>query len=56
MKKYKEDNIETSNDKDTLEWIRAYIEMYSTQHGFRLEFFMSPNFLKVTIYKMEERK
>ena len=56
MKKWTENIIETLNDKDTLERIRSYIEMYPTQKGFRLEFFMSPNFLKVIVYEMKERK
>lgn len=53
MEKIKEDYIKTRNDADSLGWIQMYMKKYPTEKGFRVEFFLSPKFIRATIYKIE---
>ena len=52
MEKIKEDYIKTANDNDSFHWIQSYMNQYPTEKGFRVEFFVSPKFIRVTVYKM----
>lgn len=52
MEKIIESYIDTSNDYESISWIQKYMEEFPTEKGFRVEFFLSPKFIRVTVYKM----
>lgn len=46
--------FETSNDEESLNKINETIKKYPTDKGYRIETFMSPKFVRITVYKMGE--
>lgn len=52
MKKIRDEMIETLSDNDSLTWVKPFIERYPTEKGFRLEFFFSPQFIRIMVYKI----
>ena len=46
--------LDTSGDEDSLMWITTFMSKYPTKDGYRIETFVSPNFVKIVIYKMVE--
>lgn len=54
MEKIKEVYIATHDDMQSYTMIKWYISNHPTEKGYRIETFVSPNFVRITIYK--ERK
>ncbi|MBO7731115.1 MAG: hypothetical protein J6S67_01130 [Methanobrevibacter sp.] len=54
MKKVLQKIIETSGDRDGIKELSIIINNYPTSEGFRVEGFISPNFIRITVYKVEE--
>ena len=53
MKKVQENLLQIENDADALRWIESAMNIYPVSKGFRIETFYSPNFLRLTVYKVE---
>ena len=51
MTKILESYTNTDNDSSSLKVLQYYIDRYPTEKGYRIEIFMSPKFVRVTIYK-----
>lgn len=56
MKLANEYLLETKNDEHSIKWITAMCKQYPTEKGFRVETFMSPNFVHVKVYKMGDNE
>ena len=54
MKKIYEIIEDTINDKDSLSVIGSFLNKYPTENGYRVECFISPKFIHVTVYKVGE--
>lgn len=52
--KVAEHYIDTTNDEDSLNWIASLLKVYPTNNGYRIESFMSPKFIRITVYKEEK--
>lgn len=52
MEKKVETMLETSSDKESLKWISVYLNNYPTKDGYRVESFISPRFVRITVYKV----
>ena len=53
MTKILESYTNTDNDFGSLEVLKDYMNRYPTEKGYRIETFMSPKFIRISIY--EER-
>lgn len=51
MEKINEVYIKTCNDWESISWIQKYMKQYPTEKGFRVECFLSPKFIRITIYE-----
>lgn len=56
MDKIRENYINTSGDEESYKWIQAFLKEYPTEKGYRIESFMSPKFIRVTVYDCGGRK
>lgn len=45
--------INTKNDEDSLNWIQTTLKIYPSEKGYRIESFVSPKFIRITVYKEE---
>ena len=52
MEKIHTEYLYTKDDRDSLQWIHYFVDKYPTEDGYRIETFMSPKFVRVTVYKM----
>ena len=44
--------LDTTGDEDSLMWITTFMNKYPTDKGYRIETFISPKFVRVTVYKV----
>ena len=51
MEKIREDYIHTKDDAESLKWLTEYMGLYKTERGYRVESFISPKFIRITVYK-----
>ena len=52
--KVAEHYMNTTDDEDSLNWVASLLIVYPTNKGYRIESFMSPKFIRVTVYKEEK--
>ena len=55
MRKLEEELLIVENDKAAVKWLSIYSNRYPTEKGYRIEAFMSPELIRITIY-YEEKK
>lgn len=46
--------IKTFNDSNSFHELGNVLRQYSTDDGYRVESFISPNFIRITVYKEEK--
>ena len=54
MEKILEEFIDIKDDKESLTYIGVILSAYPTEKGYRVETFLSPKFVRITVYKMGE--
>lgn len=54
MEKILEEFIDTKDDRESLTYISFMLLAYPTEKGYRVETFLSPKFVRITVYKMGE--
>ena len=53
MKKVEQFMLETNDDREAVRYITVATAQFPTEEGYRIETFMSPRFLRITIYKVK---
>ena len=56
MNKILERYIPLREDESMMDVIEYYMKEYSVKRGYRLEFFLSPQFVRVTVYEVIKEK
>lgn len=51
MEKIREELFQIANDTDAYHWVQSFLNKYPTEKGFRVECFISPKFMRVSVYK-----
>lgn len=51
MKKIREEYFYIMNNEDVIKWISSFMDVYPINNGYRIETFLSPNLLKIIVYK-----
>lgn len=56
MKKIREEMLTIYNKNEINTWFESFLNGYPVENGYRIECFVSPKFMRVSVYQIVETK